>query len=51
MADPFSLVCGVAGLLGLAQVVVEKGWAIWQLLRAAKNHKAEMADLLMEVNG
>lgn len=51
MADPLSLACGVAGLLSLAQVVVEKGWAIWQLMRTAKNHQAEVANLLMEANG
>lgn len=49
--DPFSVATGIAGLVSLAQDVVEKGWAAWQLIKTAKNCQEEVSDLLMEVNG
>lgn len=48
MADPFSIICGVAGLVSLAQVVVEKGYFY---INTAKDYREEVRDLMAEVTG
>lgn len=44
--DPFSIVCGVAGLVGLAQVVVEKGFSY---IGTASGAREDIRNLISEV--
>lgn len=44
--DPFSLVCGVAGLVALAQVVVEKGFSY---IGTASGARQDIRNLISEV--
>lgn len=44
--DPFSIASGVAGLVGLAQIVVEKGFAY---IGAAKDSREDIRNLICEV--
>lgn len=44
--DSFSLVCGVAGLVGLAQLVVEKGF---NYIGTASGAREDIRNLISEV--
>lgn len=44
--DPFSLICGIAGLVGLAQVVVEKGFSY---IGTASGARDDIRNLISEV--
>lgn len=44
--DPFSITCGVAGLVGLAQLVVERGFSY---ISTAKDTREDIRNLICEV--
>lgn len=44
--DPFSVLCGVAGLISLAQVVVQEGY---NYISTAKGIREDISNLINEV--